>query len=494
MSEQQPESTTPAEPEAEVAVTPEPAVAEPEAEPTPEPATPEPVAVEPEPKPVPRPSPAMIPRRPAAAPSVPVLPAPSADALAFGRVDDEGTVFVRAPDGERAVGSYPGATADEALAYFARKYDEIVGQVALFEQRLTVADVPVSEVDSTLAKLRTATTDPDVVGDLEALTARVAELTPVAAARKAEADAARNRAREEARARRTALVEEAEQIAATDVEKVQWRAAGQRMKDIFEQWRTDQKADVRLDRKSQDELWKRFTHARTAFDRKRRQHFAQLDEMQGEAKGVKEKLVAEAEALQASTDWAPTATAFKRLMDRWREAGRANRKDDDALWARFKGAQDAFFTARHAESAEQDKEFSANLEVKLALIAEAEALVPVTDLTAAKEALRAIQDRYEAAGKVPRADVERVERRMRAVEQAVREVEDARWVKRNPEGEARARSAVEQLEATIADLTARRDKARAAGDSRREAEAEAGIAARQEWLEQARGALRDFAG
>lgn len=485
MSEQQPESPTPVEPDVspEATVTPEPAA---------EPVAPEPVAAQP--KPVPRPSPAMIPRRPAAAPSVPVLPTPSADALAFGRVDDEGTVFVRTADGERAVGSYPGAGAGEALAYFARKYDEIVGQVALFEQRLTVADVPVSEVDSTLAKLRTASTDPDAVGDLEALTARVAALTPIATARKAEADAARNRARDEARARRTALVEEAEQIAATDVEKVQWRAAGQRMKDIFEQWRTDQQADVRLDRKSQDELWKRFTHARTAFDRKRRQHFAQLDQTQGEAKGVKEKLVAEAEALQGSADWAPTATAFKQLMDRWREAGRANRKDDDALWARFKAAQDAFFTARHAESAEQDKEFNANLEVKLVLIAEAEALVPVTDLAAAKGALRAIQDRYEAAGKVPRADVERVERRMRAVEQAVREVEDARWVKRNPEGEARARSAVEQLEATIADLTARRDKARAAGDPRREAEAEAGIVARQEWLEQARGALRDFAG
>ena len=151
----------------------------------------------------------MIPRRPAAAPSVPVLPTPSASALAFGRVDDEGTVFVRTADGERAVGSYPGAGADQALAYFARKYDEIVGQVALFEQRLTVADVPVSEVDSTLAKLRTASTDPDAVGDLEALTARVAALTPIATARKAEADAARNRARDETRARRTALVEEA---------------------------------------------------------------------------------------------------------------------------------------------------------------------------------------------------------------------------------------------------------------------------------------------
>ena len=438
----------------------------------------------------------MVPRRPATAPppAAPALPAPSSAALAFGRVDDDGTVYVRTPDGERAVGSYPDATPAEALAYFARKYDEIGAQVGLFERRLTAADVPVSEVDTGLARLRSAVAEPNVVGDIAALTERVEALAPIAAARRAQVEAARRAARDQARTRRTALVEEAEQIAATAPESMQWRATSQRMKDIFDQWQVDQKSDVRLDRTSQDELWKRFSHARTSFDRKRRQHFAQLDQTQGQAKAAKEKLVEQAQALQSSTDWVATATAFKRLMDQWRDCGRASRRDDDALWAKFRAAQDTFFAARSAVSAEQDKEFAANLEVKLALLTQAEALLPVTDLVAAKEALRVIQDRWEAAGKVPRADVDRVERRIRAVEQAVRDTEDARWKSRNPEGQARAQSAVDQLEATIADLTARRDKARAAGDARRDAEAQAAIAARQEWLEQARAALRDFGG
>ncbi|HEX8497258.1 MAG TPA: DUF349 domain-containing protein [Actinomycetales bacterium] len=491
----EPEQPTPAATEPEQ---PTPAATEPgqpaaaaDAPPAP-PATPGPT-----PRPGPRPTPAMVPRRPAAAPAVPVvpaLPAPSAEAMAFGRVDDDGTVHVRTPDGERAVGSYPGATPQEALAYFARKHDELVGQIELFEQRLASPDVPISEVDSGLAKLRTAVKEPNVVGDLVALTARVEALAPIASARKAHVDAERSKARDEARTRRTALIEEAEAIAATPPEQVQWRSAGQRMKELFEAWQADQKTEVRLDRRSQDELWKRFSHARSSFDRKRRQHFAQLDETQGTAKAAKEKLIAQAEALQGSTDWAGTATAYKQLMDRWREAGRANRKDDDALWARFRGAQDAFFAARAAVTAEQDKEFEANLEVKLALLTEAEALLPVTDLAAAKKALGSIQDRWEAAGKVPRADVDRVEKRLRAVEQKVRDAEDTRWKSRNPEGQARARSAVEQLESAIADLTARRDKARASGDARREAEAEAAIAARGEWLEQARAALRDFGG
>jgi hypothetical protein len=336
--------------------------------------------------------------------------------------------------------------------------------------------------------------EPNAVGDLAALTARVDELAPVAAERRRQADKARSRARDEARARRVALVEKAEELAAVPPEKTQWRSDGQTMKDLFESWRSEQKNEVKLDRRSEDELWKRFSHARTAFDRKRRQHFAQLDETQGEAKAAKEKLVKEAEALQTSTDWGPTAQAYKRLMDRWRESGRANRKDDDALWQRFRAAQDAFFAARHAVQAEQDSEFAANLEVKLALLTEAEALLPVTDLAAAKAALRDVQDRWESAGKVPRADIDRIERRMRAVEQAVRDADDNRWRSSNPEARARAQSAVDQLATGIADLEADLVKARDQGKAKRVAEAEASLAARREWLEQARKALKDFGG
>ena len=469
--------------------------------------------------PAPRPTPASVPPRPtpppsaAPRPAAAARPAPSApgsaEAMRFGRVADDGTVFVRTADGEREVGSYPDATPEEALSYFARKYDEIVAQVALFEQRLTAADVPLGEIDSGLAKLRAAVTDVHAVGDLDALTARVAALEPVAAAKRKEAEAAREQAREQARARRLALVEEAEAIAAVPAERTQWRADGQRMKELFETWQAEQRATsgkrgaapaggeapaVRLDRRSEEELWKRFSHARTSFDRKRRQHFAHLDEQHAQAKETKQALVKEAEALRESTDWGATAAAYKRLMDRWRTAGRAARKDDDELWARFRAAQDAFFAARHAVQAEQDAEFSANLQVKEQLLTEAEALLPVSDLDAAKARLRDIQDRWEAAGKVPRGDLDRIERRMRAVEQGVRQVEDARWRDSNPEARARAQSAVDQLETAIADLEADLAKAKDQGKAKRVADAEAALSARREWLEQARKALQDFGG
>ncbi len=116
------------------------------------------------------------------------------------------------------------------------------------------------------------------------------------------------------------------------------------------------------------------------------------------------------------------------------------------------------------------------------------------DLAAARTALRELQDRWEAAGKVPRADVGRVEGRLRAVEQAIRDAEQARWTRSNPQARARAQDAVEQLESTIATLLARRDKAVAAGNEKAVAEADSAIAARQEWLAQAQAALAEFGG
>ena len=403
-------------------------------------------------------------------------------------------MWVRTADGERPVGSYPGATPEQALAYFTRKYDDLVAQVSLFEQRLAGAGLTPAEVDSGLQHLREAISDANAVGDLAALQARVEALAPVAQQKREEVRAARDAAREEVRARRTAIVEEAESISAVPAEMTQWRADGQRMKDLFEEWRTMQREGHRLDKRSEDELWKRFSHARSAFDRKRRQHFSQLEGEQSEAKARKEKLVAEAEALQGSTDWGATASAYKQLMDRWRAAGRAGRKDDDALWARFRAAQDAFFAARHADQAKEDEEYRANLAVKEELLTEAEALLPVEDLDRAKEALRSIQERWERAGRVPRADLDRIEKRMRRVEQSVRDAEGEHWRRSDPELRERAASSVAQLEGIIAGLQDDLAKARAAGDERRAAEAERGIAARQEWLDTARQTLKEYGG
>ena len=441
--------------------------------------------------------------RPAAgspATSAPVAvpaPQPSTQELAerarqWGRVDEDGTVYVRTADGERPVGSYPGSTPDEALAYFARKYDELVAQLDLADQRLAVADASVKDVARALDTLRPTLAEAAAVGDLDALGARMTALDERVAQRRAEAERRRAKAKEAARAKRLTLVEEAETIAATDPERMQWKPAGERLRSLFDQWKHAQQSGQRLDKPVEEELWKRFSHARTTFDRLRRHHFAELEKRHGEVKALKSTIVAEAEALSTSRDWGATSAAYRALMDRWKSAGRAARKDDDVLWARFRAAQDQFFEARNADQAQVDEEFRANLAVKEALLAEAEALLPVKNLDHAKAALRGIQERWEAAGKVPRADLARVEKRMRAIETSVRQAEDDRWRRSNPETRARAEGALGQLEESIAGLEADLAKARDRGDERAVREAEQALTARRAWLEQIRQAADDF--
>jgi hypothetical protein len=409
----------------------------------------------------------------------------------WGRVDADGTVWVRTADGERAVGSYPGVSEADALAYFARKFDDLVAQVDLLEQRMRAGQVSPGDAENTLHKLTESVREAHAVGDLDGLQERISALVPLAEQRRTEVEQARREARERALSARTALVEEAEALAGQEPERIPWRIAGDRLRELFETWRTLQR-DSRLDKHTEDELWKRFSHARSTFDRKRRQYFGVLDEQRSEARAVKEAIVTEAEALALSTDWNATAAAFRDLMNRWRAAGRASRKDDDALWARFRAAQDAFFAARQATLSRNDSELRGNLEVKEGLLAEAERLVPVTDVAAARSALRDIQERWESAGKVPRSDLNRIEGRLRRVEQSVREAEQERWTRTNPEARARAEAVVTQLEQTITGLRANLDSALAAGDQRRASEAEQALAAREEWLAQARQSLAEF--
>lgn len=468
--------------------------------------TPTPASVRPGPRPVPRPpvhpvapAPGVSAQSPAVpAPAAPVAPpqdaAEAAAAATFGRVDEEGTVYVTESAGERAVGQFPGASPEEALALYVRRFLDLQAKVTVFEARLGATDLSVKEIDQTLAKLTEEVAEPAAVGDLDGLRSRLDALRTVAAERRAAAEAERAAAREAAVVARTQIVEQAEKIAGTDPSRIQWRPAGEQLRVLLDQWKEAQRSGPRLDRPTEESLWKRFSHARTTFDRERRHFFAELESRNASAKATKAALVAEAERLQTSTDWGATAGAYRDLMTQWKAAGRASRADDDALWARFRAAQDAFFASRDAASAATDTEFRANLEVKEALLAEAEALLPIGDLTAAKAALRSIQDRWEAAGKVPRGDVQRVEGRLRAVESAVRDADQAQWRRTNPETRARAEGAAAQLEQAIAGLEADLAAAEAKGDARRIAEARAALDARRAWLEQVQRAAQDARG
>jgi len=281
-----------------------------------------------------------------------------------------------------------------------------------------------------------------------------------------------------------------EAIADKPESQVHWKDDTAELRAQLDAWKEAQRSGARIPKDVERALWKRFTHARSNFEKARKHHFAQLDKDNADVSARKEALVAKAESLAESTDWDSTARQFKELMGQWKTAGRGRRSVDDALWARFQAAQDAFFEAKRQVTEAADAALAGNVEAKESVVTEAEALLPITDLESAKTALHSLQDKFEAAGSVPRADAGRLIKRMTAVEKAVRDAQDAKWNSRNPEIESRASSAAAQLHASIADLEAQLAVATKDKDRRAVKELEESLAARKAWLDQIEGVVK----
>lgn len=433
--------------------------------------------------------------RAAAEEPTPAEPAPAAENTAttpetvasneWGRVNAAGEVFVRTADGERSVGSWQVGQPEQALAFFGRKFDDLAVQVDLLEQRLSSGVAAPDEIATAVRKLRDALVDAKAVGDLDALSTRLDAVEEHVSERRAERRAARAKAQEEAQARKEAIAQAAEEIAQGE----DWRHGADRLRSLLDEW----KSLARLNRATDDALWRRFSTARTHYTRRRKAHFAELADRRETAREVKERILGEAEDLATSTDWAGTSRRYRELMAEWKGAGSAPRNVEDTLWKRFRAAQDTFFEARAAHQAQRDDEEVANLRAKEELLTEAEALLPVEDWKAARNQLRSIQERWEQIGYVPRDSRRPVESRLRRVEEAVRNAEKSEWTRTNPEAYARAQATVDQLQNLIVDLEKKVEKARAAGNERKLREAEEALAARKAWLEQAEQARDEFA-
>ncbi|HEV2635047.1 MAG TPA: DUF349 domain-containing protein [Actinocrinis sp.] len=426
---------------------------------------------------------ATAPEAQAAEPVAPVVLGPVSSQ--WGRVTEEGVVYAIAADGtEREIGNWAAGTPADGLAFYERKFASLKGEVDLLNKRVHGPGLSAKDAEATILKLRESLVDAHVIGDVAGLSARLDKIGRIAEQKQAARKEARAKLQAEAAITKEALVAEAEGLA----ESQQWKSAGERLRVLVDEW----KAAPRLDRKADDELWSRFAAARGTFAKRRKAHFAQLDAQRDEVKSRKEDLVAEAESMADSTDWADTAQRFRNLMQQWKTAGRAQRETEDKLWNRFKAAQDTFFAARNADLDQRDAGFKENAVAKEALIAEAQKLVPVTDVKTAKSALRSIHTRWESIGMVPRDDKARIEGALRDVERAVSDAEQAEWKRTNPEARARAQATVDQLRTSIGKFEKELSRATEAGQAKKIADAEAAIAARQEWLAQAQAALDEF--
>jgi hypothetical protein len=388
----------------------------------------------------------------------------------WGRIDDDGTVYVRTADGERAIGSWQAGDRDAGLAFYHRRFEDLATEVDLLEKRLASgAGDPVATRNHALA-LKEQLPTSAVIGDLASLDARLDTILSAADEKAGAAAAAREQARADAIAAKEALVAEAEKIAESGTS---WKASGDRLRSIVDEWRQIKG----IDRKTDDALWRRFAAARDAFSRRRGQHFAQLDAERSTVKATKERLIARAEELSTSTDWKDTTAAMRDLMTEWKAAGRAGRGEEDALWARFRAAQDAFFSRRSETFAERDAEQLGNQRKKEEIIEQAAAL-DVSDPQAAQSALRELQARFDEIGHVPRDAMRRLDDRMRAAEQRVRDAVDAQW----RQASAGSNPFLSALRERLSEAEAKLERARKSGDVDRIKRAEEEVAQRRALL------------
>ena len=403
----------------------------------------------------------------------------------WGRVDPDGTVYVRTADGERVIGSWQAGSPEEAIAFFQRKYEALETEVVLLEQRIASTDIAPAQASASVNRLVQAINEANALGDLDGLRTRVERLVEDVGHRREEAKAAREQARVQAKEIKERIVAEAEQIAA---EATHWKSSGERMRELLEEWKTAPHAE----RAAEAALWKRLSAARNAFTKRRKAYFATLEAEREDVKARKEKLVADAEALSGSTEWGPTTSAYRELMRQWKAAGRADRDAEAELWKRFRAAQDKFFNARSEVFSAKDAELREHAEAKQQLLETAQGLLPVSDIRSARSALRGIQERWEQIGAVPRDSREHLESGLRRVEDAIRKTEEAQWRRSNPEALARAEGTVAQLRSTIAQLEEQLTRARERGDAAAAQSAEEALTARRAWLTEAEHTLAEF--
>jgi hypothetical protein len=196
---------------------------------------------------------------------------------------------------------------------------------------------------------------------------------------------------EERRTLKEAIVVRAEALAGSN----EWKATGEAMRGLFERWKEIGSAG----HDAEDALWQRFQAARDAFSQRRNEWFEGRQKEWAANREKKEALCIRAEELSESTEWRQTADAMRGLMAEWKTVGSAGRESDDALWSRFRGAQQVFFDRRSAT-------YDENRRRKEELCAKAEELRESTDWRETADALKGLQAGWKDVGPVGNRDLE----------------------------------------------------------------------------------------
>jgi len=308
----------------------------------------------------------------------------------LGFINDAGEI--RPSGSDRVLGVVDDAN-PLGMAFFALAFRRLVTEIDELETEVRAAKNKYALRDRIQKRAETLT-DSDVLGDVTSLVARLARLDQEIEAESGERLAAKER-----------LATEAESL----TDSTAWKATGDRMKALFEEWKKVGSAGKEAD----EALWARFSSARDHFNKRRSADFEQRQAVRGVAKEKKEAIIAQAETLVSTEnlDFRSVGDKLRDLQAKWKEAGSAGRTDDDELWARLQAITRPFYDAR-------SNQYTANQSAKEALVAKAEELSAGTDFAATSAALKALQAEWKTIGTAGREQDEALWTKFRAANNA----------------------------------------------------------------------------
>ena len=177
-------------------------------------------------------------------------------------------------------------------------------------------------------------------------------------------------------------------------------------------WQAEWKTIGFTPRKVNNEIFERFRAACDAFFQQKTSYFKDMRETLAANLAAKNNLIAQAEELKDSTDWAATTQKLVELQKQWKQTGPVAHKVSDAVWKRFNDACNAFFNRKAEQNAGQRQEEEANLARKNEILAQLEKLAaePAADQL---QAVRALQAEWQEVGHVPFRKKEKMYRRYR---------------------------------------------------------------------------------
>ncbi|MBR1487573.1 MAG: DUF349 domain-containing protein, partial [Bacteroidales bacterium] len=207
-----------------------------------------------------------------------------------------------------------------------------------------------------------------------------------------------------------AFCEAAEKLAANE----NVVSAFHELQKLHEQW----KEYGPVAKEKREDIWNRFKAATAVINKRYQAHFEGLKEQQAENLVKKTELCERTEAIAAreiksSNEWNACSKEIEEIQAAWRRIGYATKKDNQKIYDRFRAACDAFYSRKREFYSGIKDNMNENLEKKLSLIEQAEALKSSTDWKKATDQFISLQKQWKEIGAVPRKKSEALWKKFR---------------------------------------------------------------------------------